>query len=361
MKLSVIIPCLNAEKTIGLQLEALSRQQWPGGWEVVVDDNGSTDATREVVARYHGRLPNLRVVDASARRGAAHARNRAVQAASGDALAFCDADDEVGTGWLMAIGNALTRHDFVASRMDVDKLNPLALAVALNNVQGRELRRAYYPPYLFHAGSSGMGVKRAVHEMVGGFDESLREREDTDYCFRIQLQGIMLHFAQDATIHIRYSDSSHALFRQARQWARYQALLYKRYGGSLPLEKPWGSYLQTWRDLLACTPRILNPAKRPAWMKTLGTQVGLLEGVIRYRVAPVCARHRPKSAVDGIGVATIVDNAFEPYSMEPGAQGQRPMVAAQKTPAAPPSNAGTVRQMLMFLTTMGSEMSAVFM
>ena len=358
MKLSVIIPCLNAEKTIEVQLEALSRQQWHGGWEVVVADNGSTDATREVVARFYGRLPDLRVVDASARRGAAHARNRAVQASLGDALAFCDADDEVGTGWLMAIGNALTRHDFVASRMDVEKLNSLSLAATLNNVQGRELRRAYYPPYLFHAGSSGMAVKRAVHEMVGGFDESLREREDTDYCFRIQLQGVMLHFAPDATIHIRYSNKSHALFRQARQWARYQALLYKRYGRSLPLEKPWGSYLQTWRDLLGCMPRLLNPAKRPAWMKTLGTQVGLLEGVIRYRVAPVCAPHRAESAVDA-AAATIV--AIEPHSMESRAQGSRRMIGAQKKPAASPADAGTVRQMLTFLVTTGSEVSAVFM
>ena len=46
------------------------------------------------------------------------------------------------------MGNALERYDFIASRMDVDKLNPPWLAVTLKNVQGKELRRAYYPPFV---------------------------------------------------------------------------------------------------------------------------------------------------------------------------------------------------------------------
>lgn len=303
MKLSIVVPCRNAAKTIGLQLAALSRQQWHDGWEVIVADNGSSDGTQNIVARYYGCLPGLRLIDASARRGAAHARNVAVRAASGDAIVFCDADDEVGIGWLTAIGNALTVHDFVASRMDVDKLNPPWLAVTLNNVQGREIRRAYYPPYLGHAGSSGMGVKKALHERVGGFDETLRAREDTDYCFRIQLQGTALVFVPEATIHIRYGDSSEVLFHQARRWARYQALLYKRYGAGVPLENPWRSYLQTWRDLIASSPRAFRKETRPAWMKALGTQIGLIDGVIRYRVPPVCEAYPGDSVSKAIAMS----------------------------------------------------------
>ena len=54
----------------------------PEPWEVIVSDNGSTDETRRIVERFHGRLPGLRIV------------------AKGEALLFCDADDEVGPGWL---------------------------------------------------------------------------------------------------------------------------------------------------------------------------------------------------------------------------------------------------------------------
>src|SRR4029077_7325804 len=39
LKLSVVIPCLNAAATIGAQLEALTRQSWEGEWEVIVADN----------------------------------------------------------------------------------------------------------------------------------------------------------------------------------------------------------------------------------------------------------------------------------------------------------------------------------
>jgi glycosyltransferase involved in cell wall biosynthesis len=366
MKLSVIIPCRNAVKTIEVQLRALCHQQWHGGWEVIVADNGSTDGTQDVVAGFYGRLPALRLVDASARRGAAHARNIAVKESSGEALAFCDADDEVGIGWLTAMGNALTRHDFVASRMDVDKLNPPWLAVSLNNVQGKELRRAYYPPFLLHAGSSGMGVKRVVHDKVGGFDESLREREDTDYCFRIQLKGNMLHFAADATIHIRYSEKPEALFRQARRWARYQVLLYKRHGGGMPLDRPWSSYLQTWRDLIGCMPRVFKPETRPAWMKTVGTQIGLLEGAIRYRVAPVCAMNRSESASEAgaLPMPPLLEQFFEPQlrwtstGVNLPNQDTRQELRAENMPTEVKESGTRGQKLLMFFICLGSNVGA---
>jgi glycosyltransferase involved in cell wall biosynthesis len=96
MKLSVIIPCLNGAATIATQLAALARQQWDQPWEIVVADNGSTDESVGIVERYRGRLQNLRVADASARRG--RALNVGAKEATGDALVFCDVDDEVAAG-----------------------------------------------------------------------------------------------------------------------------------------------------------------------------------------------------------------------------------------------------------------------
>ena len=98
MKLSIIIPCLNAADTIGEQLQALSIQSWNGQWEVIISDNGSTDDTLKVVGKYRESLPELRVVDSSDKPGAAHARNIGCGAATGDAFLFCDADDAVGNG-----------------------------------------------------------------------------------------------------------------------------------------------------------------------------------------------------------------------------------------------------------------------
>src|SRR4030067_522850 len=123
MRLSVIIPTLNGADTIGAQLEALGHQELQDGWEVIIADNGSADRTPEGVAAYASRLPGLRVIKASGASGAAHARNTGAKHAVGDALLFCDDDDEVGEGWLAAMGRALLQHRFVACRADGHKLN----------------------------------------------------------------------------------------------------------------------------------------------------------------------------------------------------------------------------------------------
>ena len=99
--ISVVIPAFNAETTIADQLGAIARQSDGVALEVIVADNGSSDATRTVVETWSERLP-VRLVDASARRGPAAARNIGASSARGDLLIFTDADDVVMPGWLQA-------------------------------------------------------------------------------------------------------------------------------------------------------------------------------------------------------------------------------------------------------------------
>jgi glycosyltransferase involved in cell wall biosynthesis len=289
MHLSVIIPCRNGADTIATQLDALAGQSWSEAWEVVVADNGSTDSSVATAARYRGRLPNLQIVDASGRRGAAYARNVGARAASGTALAFCDADDAVGVGWLAAMGEALSQHDFVASRFDIEQLNPLWIQENFRSLaQQHGLQKVVYPPYLPHAGGSGLGVKRTLHEAIGGFDESLLRLMDTDYCFRVQLTGVPLHFASEAVVHVRLRHEFRGLFRQACLWGQYNVLMYKRYRPSdLKLPRPWRRYLKRWEGLFWRLPELRDKAGRAAWIASLGWQVGRLQGSLKYRVPPV--------------------------------------------------------------------------
>ena len=287
MKLSVIIPCLNAAATIGAQLDALCRQDWNEDWELIIADNGSTDGTLAVIKQKSEGLPCVQVIDASDHRGSGHARNAGALFAGGESLVFCDADDEVGVGWLAAIASVLDNHDFVASRTDIEKLNPPWIAARLRNPQVAGLQRVAYPPYLCHAGGSGLGIKRAIHQRVGGFDAALPRLQDTDYCFRVQRLGVALHFAANAVVHVRYSSNPASLFRQARLWAEYNELMYRRYSGGEQLADAWSWYMRTWRDLIFCLPRTMHKETRGPWMKTLGTQIGLLQGAIRFRVPPV--------------------------------------------------------------------------
>lgn len=284
MKLSVVMPAYNAAETIDTQLEALCRQTWDGPWEVIVADNGSSDATRNVAERFRERLPGFRVVDASDCRGAGHARNMGAKAAGGEVLLFCDADDEVSSGWLQAMGLALQQHDFVASRLEGEKLSSPRAVGARMCPQRDGLQPYRHPPYLPHAASAGLGIKRSVHESVGGFDESFYKLQDTDYCWRVQLAGHELHFVPDALVHMRFREDTRTICRQAREWGEYNVRLYKKYR---PLGMPkasWRKGVGKWRRLLARVSELREPRRRVKWLWDLNWAFGRLRGCLKYRV-----------------------------------------------------------------------------
>jgi len=285
LKLSVVVPCLNAAATIGEQLEALARQSWPGEWELIVADNGSTDRSREIAESYRGRIPGLKLIDASDRRGQAHARNLGAAAATGDAFLFVDADDEVAPGWLAAMGRALAVHDFVACRYDNEKLNPAWVQRTHLNPQRDGLTRYDYPPFLPHAGGGGLGVRRRVHEAVGGFDESLPALEDTDYCWRIQLAGYGFDFVPDAAVHIRHRHDLGSIYRQGVSYGKHNVLIYKRYRSRGMPRLGWSPGLLRWAKLILKTPSMLLTREgRARWAWQLGWRVGRIEGCVRYGV-----------------------------------------------------------------------------
>jgi O-antigen/teichoic acid export membrane protein/GT2 family glycosyltransferase len=217
--LSVVIPARNSEGTIGTLLESLGRQDWSGRWEVVVADNGSTDRTVEVARSYADRLPSLRVISASDRVGISYTRNRGASAARGPLLAFCDADDAVSEGWVAAVAAGLAHHGAVATPRDHDLLNPAWIREGRDPPSPTGLQENWFPPYLRHTGSGGLGVRREAHEAIGGFNESLRSCEDNDYCFRLQLAGVTFGSAEGSLYHYRFRTSVSATFRQACWYA----------------------------------------------------------------------------------------------------------------------------------------------
>jgi glycosyltransferase involved in cell wall biosynthesis len=291
MKLSVVIPCYNAAHTIRAQLDALLNQQWDQPWEIIVADNGSTDGSRKIVESYKSQAPCLRTVDASARRGQPYALNTGAAAALGVALAFCDADDEVAPGWVAAMGGALLEHDCVACRIDFKKLNPPWAQTIFNThaQQHGRLLKSHFPPYLWHAGGGTLGVRKSLYEAVGGFDESLPYLHDTDFCFKVQLAGVELHYISDAVTHVRCRDTLRGLLGQACHWAEYTALLYKKYRPANSTDfMGWKALLGECRSLLRFILRIrLDRSAQARWVWQFGWRVGRLIGSIKYHVPPV--------------------------------------------------------------------------
>jgi glycosyltransferase involved in cell wall biosynthesis len=293
VRLSIIIPCYNAATTLGEQLAALANQTWEQPWEVIVADNGSHDDSRRVAADFLMRMPHLRIVDAGARRGGAFARNEGARHARGTALAFVDADDVVAPGWVAAIGQALDRHPFVASRFDIERLNQHSwLSRTRRNPQADGLQRVSYPPYLPHAGGSGLAIERKLHEQVGGFDETLPRLMDTDYCFRVQLQcQVPLTFVPEALVYVRYRDTLRGMLRQTRERAIANVALARRYseqqGKRNTSLSPWLSYARRWLRQVGRLTKIRQREQFAEWLRMNAWLIGLLQGSLQYRCPPL--------------------------------------------------------------------------
>lgn len=299
MKLSLILPVVNDAATIVQQLDAIAAQAWSGQWELIVADNGSTDQTLDIARSYGDRISNLRIIDATQRRGPAHARNEGVKVAQGETVAFIDADDVIGEGWMAAIAEAAEKHDFIASRFDYRKLREQPEQDYCGGTQVKGIQRMWWSPFYPHSGGGGIAIKRELHEAIGGFDTSWLRLQDTDYCIRLYKHGARLRFASDAVIHIRNRATYKGIFKQAKSWGQYNALLYKRYRNeSEKLPHPIRSFC---RDGLRALKRAVRGPRTPGVIYQLGWHVGLLKGSLMYRVAPPVT-----------GLTTIPDEVPEP-------------------------------------------------
>ncbi len=242
MTISVILPCYNGAATLAVQLESLARQDWPVGSELVVVNNGSTDDSMAIVRSYRDRFPLLRTVDAhdgsGPRLGVAHSYNTGVKAARGDRFAFCEADDEVGPGWLVAMQRALEEHSLVSGPLEYTRLNEPWLVAACNHGRWRQsdgLMRdeVDLPPHLPFAFGCNLGMRREVYEQAGPFDLSVQTAWDADFCWQAQLRGFPLHYVNDVQVHYRLRHETLAMFRQARNWGRDRIPLLSRHSDVL--------------------------------------------------------------------------------------------------------------------------------
>jgi GT2 family glycosyltransferase len=285
---SVIIAAYNGERVIGeqlesLTLEAMDRQPTADGaapprFEVIVADNGSSDATRAVVAGFEGRLM-LRVVDASDRRGQAHARNIGAASAATDRFLFLDQDDVVMPGYVAAMCRALEEHPVVAAAMRSDRLNVGWARTA------RSLTQEVALPFDFGvtwAYGCTLGLRRDAFEAVGGFDPSLRPAgEDVDLCIRLAEAGYTIELVDRAVLQYRFPSTLRSLFLQGRRYGLGHIDVCLRHRRSVGMRDIAG-----WARSAAAAASWSLPGRsmtrRGQGAGALGRRLGLLEGAARH-------------------------------------------------------------------------------
>lgn len=94
VKVSIIVPVYNKEKTIRKCLDSLTEQTL-SEIEIIVVNDGSTDKSQEVIAQYQKKYPHLIFINSRKNEGIGKTRNKGLQKAKGKYVGFVDSDDYV--------------------------------------------------------------------------------------------------------------------------------------------------------------------------------------------------------------------------------------------------------------------------
>lgn len=191
---STVVPALNAEGFIARAIES-ALNQGIAGTEVIVVDDGSTDATCRIVEAYRHR--GVRLVRHGQRSGAAAARNTGIAAARGEYVAFLDADDEWLPGKLqrqLAVLRADAKMSFVSCRanlLDEDGRDTGDIYRGAAPAEGVHAWRTLlaYPC----VATPSVLARRAALLVAGGFNRWMRVAEDQDMWIRLALLGPVGH------------------------------------------------------------------------------------------------------------------------------------------------------------------------
>lgn len=193
--LSVVVPARDAQPTLGACLDAIAAQRGSPGFEVIVVDNGSRDATA-ALARAH---PIVTRVLTEARTGSYAARNAGLAGARGPVLAFTDADCVPEPDWLaegaaaLGAGADLAGGAVVALRSDRPSL-------------WERYDRAVYLDQRHHVEADGFAatanlfVRAEVFAAVGPFDGGLTSSGDLEFGRRATAGGFTLRYAGRARV-----------------------------------------------------------------------------------------------------------------------------------------------------------------
>jgi glycosyltransferase involved in cell wall biosynthesis len=282
MDLSVIIPARNEEHRLGQQLDALLAQEWSGEWEIIVVDNGSTDGTADLVKRYAQDDSRVRLVGAHDHADKSYAMNLAVEQARADAIAFCDADDEVGAGWLASIAAGLTDNDVVTGPNELDRLNPRWLAES----RGRSIEdaRGSFAGIFPCIRGNNFGVTKGAWSMLGGMNVRYHPVEDIEFSLRCWLDGVDIVGLPGAVVHYRYRETARVLWRQGFAYGSHRPMIARLLQEAGKPTPPRFAGWKSWLMMVAKLPTLVTPSGRATWLWIAGNRFGQVVGSIRHRV-----------------------------------------------------------------------------
>lgn len=201
-RISVIIPAYNAAATIGKAIASILAQGYPAH-EIIVVDDGSADATGETVQAYGDKVTYIRQDNA----GPSAARNKGVQQASGEWIAFLDADDWYLPDRLLTHAEMIRDNpklDFLVASFDYvnpqgQLINPSIVGTEFGQallsrwgkqgralIEGEEIGRFIADQF---SDTRCLTVPKTTFIELGGFPLDLRICEDVAFMLRLCAQS----------------------------------------------------------------------------------------------------------------------------------------------------------------------------
>ncbi|QKY15578.1 glycosyltransferase family 2 protein [Halorubrum sp. CBA1229] len=197
-RVSVVIPVYNSSDTLPRALTSALSQTYDD-IEIIVIDDGSIDDTEEVMASFDDR--RIRFFQHEKNRGGSAARNTGIEHATGEYIAFLDADDEWfpskverqvnvlesrSDQWIATYSNfKQKRSNVIIEFIDKYISRPTGFEgddIIIDNI----LRRTFS-----HGGTSSLLVKKSAINLIDGFDEMFQRHQDLEFILRLLQVGKM--------------------------------------------------------------------------------------------------------------------------------------------------------------------------
>ena len=214
----------NGGATIRDCLEGLRRLDYPD-FEIIVVNDGSTDATGAIAAEYDVRLISTE------NRGLSSARNTGLEAATGEIVAYTDDDARPDAHWLKYIAHAFMTTDHAAmGGPNIPPADDPPLAEVVANAPGGPLHVLLDDQLAEHVPGCNIAFRRQALLAIGGFDPVYRAAgDDVDACWRIQQQGWTIGFHAGAMVWHHRRASIRMYWKQQQGYGKAEALLERKW------------------------------------------------------------------------------------------------------------------------------------
>jgi len=218
--ISVVVCSFNGQRTIEDCMEGLLELDYPN-YEVIVVNDGSTDATPLIASEYGFRLISTE------NRGLSNARNTGMEAATGEIVAYTDDDARPDPQWLKYVAWAFMHSTHVGiGGPNIAPPGDGYIAECVANAPGGPLHVLVTDTLAEHIPGCNMAFRKDALQAIHGFDPQYRAAgDDVDLCWRLQDQGGTIGFHAGAMVWHHRRNSFRMYWKQQQGYGKAEALL----------------------------------------------------------------------------------------------------------------------------------------